>query len=48
MGIACATCGKEIRQGKPIVRRLNGRNHYCCCLRCEVNWEKENLTGVCG
>jgi hypothetical protein len=48
MGTTCAICGKEAREGKMIVRRLNGRNHYCCCLRCEVTWEKENLIGVSG
>ena len=48
MVIQCAICGKEIRAGKAITRRLNGRNHYCCCLSCEVSWEKENMVGVCG
>jgi len=48
MAVQCDICGKDIRAGKPIERRLNGRNHYCCCISCEVRWEKENLVGVCG
>jgi hypothetical protein len=48
MTVQCDTCDKEIRQEKPITRKLNGRNHYCCCISCEVRWEKENLVGVCG
>ena len=47
MAINCEICGNEIRT-KPIVRKLNGRNHYCCCLNCEVRWEKKNLVGVSG
>ena len=46
MALQCDSCGTEIRGGKPIQRRLNGRNHYCCCIGCEVKWEKENLVGA--
>ncbi len=48
MAANCEMCGKELLGRKPITRRLNGRNHYCCCISCEVKWEKENLVGICG
>lgn len=48
MGIRCEVCGKNVYEGKAIARRLNGKEHYCCCISCEVRWEKENLLGVCG
>ena len=48
MPILCEMCGEEIKGRRPIVRKLNRRNHYCCGLQCEVKWEKENLVGVCG
>jgi hypothetical protein len=31
-----------------IRRRLNGRERFCCSLRCEARWEKLNLLGVSG
>lgn len=48
MTLKCEICGKDVREGKPVVRRLNGREHYCCCIGCEVKWEKDNLVGICG
>jgi hypothetical protein len=44
----CEVCGKAIDREEMIVRRLNGRNHFCCGISCEVRWEKYNLVGVCG
>lgn len=48
MAIICEICGSEIQAERQITRKLNGRDHYCCCIRCEVQWEKKNLVGVCG
>lgn len=45
---ACEICGRETARDKMIVRKLNGREHFCCGLHCEVRWEKNNLMGVCG
>jgi len=46
--IHCAGCGEMKERRKMIRRRLNGRDHFCCSLPCEVQWEKENLVGICG
>ena len=49
MPILCEVCRKEIKEGGNLsIRKLNNRSHYCCSLQCEVEWEKENLVGVCG
>lgn len=48
MTIKCAVCGREQQAGNMIQRRLNGRSHFCCGISCEVQWEKQNLLGVCG
>lgn len=48
MNEKCAICGQERPAERMISRRLNGREHYCCSIRCEVRWEKANLVGVCG
>ncbi len=44
----CEICGKTKTREEMIMRRLNGRNHFCCGISCEVKWEKNNLVGVCG
>jgi len=46
--VTCACCGEKRQKQTMIRRRLNGRERYCCSLRCEVRWEKINLLGVCG
>lgn len=44
----CEICGKNEQPERMILRRLNGKMHYCCGISCEVKWEKTNLIGVCG
>jgi hypothetical protein len=46
--IRCACCGQEKEKETMIRRRLHGHDQFCCSLRCEVQWEKSNLLGVCG
>ncbi|SNB45196.1 hypothetical protein [Geobacter sp. DSM 9736] len=48
MNVKCAVCGQLGPNEKMILRRLNGRNHFCCSISCEVRWEKVNLVGICG
>ena len=44
----CIYCGGKRHKDLMIRRRLNGKDAYCCSLRCEVKWEKKNLIGICG
>ena len=48
MSTRCNICGEERPRTKMILRRLNGEEHYCCGISCEVSWEKRNLVGVSG
>ena len=35
--VACFECGKTI-EGAPVIRRLDGREHYFCCRTCEAQF----------
>jgi hypothetical protein len=48
MQVRCVVCGENRATEEMILRRLNGRPHFCCGIRCEVRWEKINMVGVCG
>lgn len=46
--VTCTVCGQQKPMERMIRRKLNGRQHFCCGIRCEVKWEKHNLMGTCG
>lgn len=48
MSERCVVCGSEKARSSMILRRLNGKEHFCCGVACETRWEKHNLVGVCG
>ncbi len=40
--VYCAVCGKEI-EGRPIKRRLDGKEYYLCCSTCASSFDRRTI-----